>query len=41
MLEMDATDEQLQSIAKLTERYCVVYQTLAKGVSIEASFNKQ
>ncbi len=41
MLETDATDEQLQSIAKLTERYCVVYQTLAKGVSIEASFNKR
>ncbi len=40
MLETDATDEQIQSIAKLTERYCVVYQTLAKGVSVEASFNK-
>src|SRR6478736_5233784 len=38
ILDTDATDEQLQSIAKLTERYCVVYQTLVKGVSIETSF---
>jgi len=41
MLHTDATTEQLQTLAKLTERYCVVYQTLVKGVSIESSFNKQ
>jgi len=41
MLDTDATDEQLQSIAKLTERYCVVYQTLVRGVSVETSFVKQ
>jgi uncharacterized OsmC-like protein len=41
MLDCDATEEQMQSLAKLTERYCVVYQTLVKGVSIEAGFNKQ
>jgi uncharacterized OsmC-like protein len=27
-LETDATDEQLASLLKLSERYCVVYQTL-------------
>jgi uncharacterized OsmC-like protein len=41
ILKTNASDEQLQSLAKLTERYCVVYQTLAKGVSVEASFQKQ
>lgn len=41
ILDTDATSEQLQTIAKLTERYCVVYQTLTKGVQIETSFNKQ
>lgn len=39
-LDSDATDDQLQSLAKLTERYCVVYQTLAKGVSLETTFKK-
>jgi uncharacterized OsmC-like protein len=29
-LDTDATAEQLQTLLKLTERYCVVYQTLAK-----------
>jgi uncharacterized OsmC-like protein len=29
MLDTDATDEQLDTLLKLTERYCVVYQTLA------------
>ena len=28
-LETDADDEQLATLKKLTERYCVVYQTLA------------
>jgi uncharacterized OsmC-like protein len=41
ILDIDATDEQMQSIAKLTERYCVVYQTIAKGVTIETAFNKK
>jgi uncharacterized OsmC-like protein len=39
-LECDATEEQMQSLAKLTERYCVVYQTLSKGVSVETRFEK-
>lgn len=38
-LDSDATAEQVQTLAKLTERYCVVYQTLTKGVQIETTFN--
>jgi uncharacterized OsmC-like protein len=30
-LDTDATQEQLDQLLKLTERYCVVYQTIAKG----------
>ena len=41
ILTCDANDEQMQVLAKLTERYCVVYQTLTKGVSIESSYIKQ
>ena len=40
VLDTDATTEQLQSLAKLTERYCVVYQTLTKGVPVETSYDK-
>lgn len=38
ILESNATAEQLESLAKLTERYCVVYQTLAKGVPVETNY---
>ncbi|HSZ85387.1 MAG TPA: OsmC family protein [Puia sp.] len=31
----NATTEQLESLKKLTERYCVVYQTISNGVKIE------
>ena len=41
MLNTDATDEQMQSLSKLTERYCVVYQTLVKGVPMQTNFKKQ
>ena len=37
-LETDASAEQLQSLQKLTERYCVVYQTLTKGVPVDVTF---
>jgi uncharacterized OsmC-like protein len=37
-IQSNATSEQMESLAKLTERYCVVYQTLAKGVAIETRF---
>jgi uncharacterized OsmC-like protein len=40
VLDTDATTEQLQSLAKLTERYCVVYQTLTIGVPVETSYDK-
>lgn len=36
-LDTDATPEQKQTLLKLTERYCVVFQTLNKGVTIESS----
>src|SRR6185312_172135 len=40
-LETDATEEQMTSLEKLTERYCVVYQTLTGGVSVETSYRVQ
>jgi uncharacterized OsmC-like protein len=33
-LDADATPEQLETLMKLTRRYCVVYQTLAKSPAI-------
>ncbi len=33
-LETDADDEQLATLLKLTERYCVVLQTLARGPAL-------
>ena len=41
ILDCDATEEQIQTLAKLTERYCVVYQTLTKGVAVGTAFSKQ
>jgi len=38
-LDSTASSEQLESLRKLTERYCVVYQTLIRGVSVETHFN--
>ena len=40
-LQTNATAEQMQSIQKLTERYCVVYQTLTKGIMINTSFENK
>ena len=34
-LDSKATEEELNTLLKLTERYCVVYQTLVKGVSVQ------
>src|SRR6266700_2950296 len=36
-LASDATEEELDALLKTTERYCVVYQTLAGGVPLEVS----
>ena len=37
-LDTDADAEQLALLQKLTERYCVVYQTLASGPDLATSF---
>ena len=37
-VESDASEEQMAALKKLTERYCVVYQTLVKGVAVDTSF---
>jgi uncharacterized OsmC-like protein len=37
-LDTNANSEQLATLIKLTERYCVVYQTLVKGVPVELHF---
>ena len=36
-LDTDASSERLDTLLKLTERYCVVYQTLAHGVPVQAA----
>ena len=38
-LDTDATEEQMASVKKLTERYCVVYQTIIKGVAVETHYH--
>ena len=37
-LDTDATKEQLASLKKLTERYCVVFQTLIRPPQIETNY---
>lgn len=39
-LETEATSEQLDTLIKLTERYCVVYQTLSKSPLLQVSIEK-
>jgi uncharacterized OsmC-like protein len=36
-LDTDATTEQFQTLVKLTERYCVIYQTLRTAPSLRVS----
>jgi uncharacterized OsmC-like protein len=36
-VDSDATPEQLDTLLRLTERYCVVYQTLRHGLEIGLS----
>jgi uncharacterized OsmC-like protein len=36
-LDHEATDEQIETLLRLTERYCVVLQTLTGGVPVEVS----
>lgn len=37
-LDTNANDDQMASLKKLTERYCVVYQTITKGVQIQTIY---
>ncbi len=37
-LDSDADQEQLESLMKLTERYCVVYQTVSSAQNISVSY---
>lgn len=36
-LDTDASEEQVATLLRLTERYCVVYQTLRAGVAVEVA----
>ena len=38
-LEAIATSEEIATLKKLTERYCVVYQTLVNGVKVDTAFH--
>jgi uncharacterized OsmC-like protein len=39
-LRSNANEEQMASLSKRTERYCVVYQTLVRGVGIETNYQQ-
>lgn len=39
-LDTDATEDQLATLLRLTERYCVVYQTLVKSPEISVQYEK-
>ena len=40
-LDTDASDDQIAKLIDLTERYCVVYQTLAHPVQVSASSRRK
>ncbi len=40
LLQTDASEEQINSLIKLTERYCVVYQTLKSSPPIETVYER-
>jgi uncharacterized OsmC-like protein len=40
-LKTGASQEQQESLKKLTERYCVVYQTLIRGTPVHVSYHYQ
>jgi uncharacterized OsmC-like protein len=39
-LDTDAPQDKLDQLLKLTERYCVVYQTIAKGPPVDISMKR-
>ncbi len=40
-LDTDAPDDQLATLIRLTERYCVVYQTLRQSPAIDVAYVRQ
>ena len=40
LLDTEAGEEQLAALLRLTERYCVVYQTLRQGPALEVAVRK-
>src|SRR5262245_15520114 len=40
-IDTDAPQDKLDQLLKLTERYCVVYQTIAKGPPVAISLNRK
>jgi uncharacterized OsmC-like protein len=40
-LDTDAPQDKLDQLLKLTERYCVVYQTIKNGPPVEIKLNRQ
>jgi len=40
-LDTDASQDQLATLLRLTERYCVVYQTLARPAALSAELNQR
>jgi uncharacterized OsmC-like protein len=40
-LDTDATDEEVATLIKLTERYCVVYQTLASSPELSTAWGAE
>jgi len=39
-LDTVASEDELKTLEKLTERYCVIFQTLNNGVSLSTSYHK-
>ena len=40
-LDTDAAQDKLDQLLKLTERYCVVYQTIKNGPPVEISLKRK
>jgi uncharacterized OsmC-like protein len=41
ILDCDASQEQIQNLLKLTERYCVVYQTIVSATGVTTSIERR
>jgi uncharacterized OsmC-like protein len=40
-LDTDAPEESIRKLIQMTERYCVIYQTLQQSPALEATFERQ